>query len=145
MSLDCGRRTDHQGPARRHRRPTAPEGLHPSGAPRSVPNARSDDLRGRNKLAALQPWAHDKPIGNRWREACKAAGIRYRFSRQLRHTYGTWMIQAGESIRWVSEQMGHRDATITLKHYSKWLPSLNELAGTKAAVMFSTVKLNSVR
>jgi integrase len=47
---------------------------------------------------------------------------------------------AGESIRWVSEQMGHEDETVTLKHYSKWLPSLNELAGTKAAAMFRNAK-----
>lgn len=104
----------------------------------------SDSLRGRNKKAAMQPWGHDKPIRNRWREACEKAGVRYRFPRQLRHTFGTWMIQAGESLRWVSEQMGHEDETVTLKHYSKWLPSLNEIAGNKAASMFSDAKLASV-
>jgi hypothetical protein len=62
---------------------------------------------GLKQHAAMQSWGRDKPIRNRWRDACRKAGVRYRFPRQLRYTYGTWTIQAGESVRWVSEQMGH--------------------------------------
>jgi Phage integrase family len=39
----------------------------------------------------------------------------------LRHTYGSWKIAQGEDILYVSAQMGHADAAITLKIYSHLL------------------------
>jgi integrase len=86
-------------------------------------------------------WKHDKPIRLLWTKALAAAGVRYRFPRQLRHTYGTWMLMAGESPRWVAEQMGHEDASITHKHYSRWIEDENPDAGMKAAVKFADARV----
>jgi integrase len=54
---------------------------------------------------------------------------------QLRHTYATWLISAGENIKWVSRQMGHKSGKMTLDTYADWLPSLDNEAGTTAVSM----------
>jgi len=41
----------------------------------------------------------------------------------LRHTYATLLLQAGAPITYVSGQLGHRDASITLRVYAHYLPS----------------------
>jgi integrase len=40
----------------------------------------------------------------------------------LRHTYATLLLQAGAPITYVSQQMGHHDASITLRVYAHYLP-----------------------
>ncbi len=79
-----------------------------------------------------RPWAHDKPLRNRWKAACAAAGVRYRFPRQLRHTYASWMLNGGESPLWVSRQMGHADLGVTLRVYAKFIADMAPDAGMKA-------------
>jgi integrase len=53
----------------------------------------------------------------------------------LRHTFATLSLEAGCSIKWVSEQLGHRDASITLNTYYHALPpdamDLTFLPGSK--------------
>jgi integrase len=88
--------------------------------------------RGRATRAAGLPWNHDKPLRNRWQSACAAAGVRYRFPRQLRHTYASWMLNGGESPLWVSRQMGHADLGITLRVYAKFIADMAPDAGMKA-------------
>ena len=41
---------------------------------------------------------------------------------QLRHTFASLLLQAGEPITYVSSQMGHKDSAITLRVYAHWLP-----------------------
>lgn len=80
----------------------------------------------------MAAWGHDKPIRNRWRQALRAAGMRYRFPRQLRHTYASWMLMAREDPLWVARQMGHKDVSVTLRVYAKYIPSMNPDAGMRA-------------
>jgi integrase len=40
----------------------------------------------------------------------------------LRHTYSPLLLQTGAPITYVSQQPGHRDASITLRVYAHWLP-----------------------
>ncbi len=70
-----------------------------------------------------EPYLTDKQFRMwQWQPALKAAKVRYRPPRQLRHTYATWMINAGEPIKRVSMQMGHKSTKMTLDVYLKWLP-----------------------
>jgi len=39
-----------------------------------------------------------------------------------RHTFASQLLQAGASIPYVAQQMGHGDPSITLKVYAHWLP-----------------------
>jgi integrase len=40
----------------------------------------------------------------------------------LRHTFATLSLEAGRSVKWVSQQLGHRDASLTLNTYAHALP-----------------------
>ena len=43
----------------------------------------------------------------------------------LRHMYSTLLLQTGAPITYVSQQPGHRDASITLRVYAHWLPDVS--------------------
>ncbi len=40
----------------------------------------------------------------------------------LRHTFATLSLEGGKSVKWVSQQLGHRSATLTLDTYAHALP-----------------------
>ncbi|MGO9988940.1 MAG: Arm DNA-binding domain-containing protein [Steroidobacteraceae bacterium] len=90
--------------------------------------------RGNDKAKhrPVSPWTNDKQIRVRWKAACEAAGVRYRFPRQLRHTYASWMLSSREDPLWISKQMGHADVSVTLKVYAKYIPAMNPDAGMRA-------------
>ncbi len=39
----------------------------------------------------------------------------------LRHTFASMMISQGQNILWVSRMLGHKDISITLKVYTKFI------------------------
>ena len=41
----------------------------------------------------------------------------------MRHTFASLLLQEGAPITYVSQQLGHRDAAITLRVYAHWLPN----------------------
>lgn len=57
-----------------------------------------------------------------WRPARKAAGLPTTGMHQLRHTYASLLIEAGESVKVVSERLGHTNAAQTLNTYSHLWP-----------------------
>jgi integrase len=59
----------------------------------------------------------------------------------LRHTYGSWKIAQGEDILYVSAQMGHADAAITLKVYARLLEKRRPAAATKTDEFIFGVKV----
>ncbi len=40
-----------------------------------------------------------------------------------RHTWATRALQAGKNIRWVADQLGHADPSLTLRVYAHAMPS----------------------
>lgn len=48
-------------------------------------------------------------------------GVKYRTLYSLRHTYATLSIQGGQSVPYVSKQLGHADTRTTLQYYTKYL------------------------
>ncbi len=60
----------------------------------------------------------------------KLAGIKVRPPKQMRHTFATLHIAAGESISWVSKTMGHGSVEITLAKYNKFIPNLTREDGS---------------
>ncbi len=78
-------------------------------------------------------WAGDQPIREKiWKPALKKAGVRYRYPYQLRHTFATMMLNGGESIRWISKQLGHVSWTFTARTYTRFMPKEFQNAGNKA-------------
>jgi integrase len=51
-----------------------------------------------------------------------AAGLHRRGPHQLRHTCASLLLQDGAPITYVSRQLGHKDASITLRVYAHWVP-----------------------
>lgn len=48
-------------------------------------------------------------------------GVKYKTLYSLRHTYATLSIQGGQSLTYVSKQLGHADTRTTLEYYTKYL------------------------
>lgn len=82
-------------------------------------------------------WHEDRALARAFRKACAAAGVRYRYPYQLRHTFASWALSAGENPAWVARQMGHRNALMLFKVYGRWIPQVDPSAGSKMAVMAS--------
>jgi integrase len=53
---------------------------------------------------------------------CTQAELRHRSPHDLRHTYASLLLSAGAPILYVSQQLGHQDAVITLRTYAQWMP-----------------------
>ncbi len=78
-------------------------------------------------------YANDKQLREwQWRRALKAAGVRYRYPNQLRHTCASWLLASGENPLWVARQLGHRDPAFTMRTYARWMPTQFPDAGGKA-------------
>jgi integrase len=50
------------------------------------------------------------------------AGLHRRGPHQMRHSFASLLLQAGAPITFVSQQLGHKDPSITLRVYAHWLP-----------------------
>jgi integrase len=57
------------------------------------------------------------------------AELHRRGPHQMRHTFASLLLQAGEPITYVSNQMGHKDSAITLRVYAHWLPDSTSRKG----------------
>lgn len=85
-------------------------------------------------------WNSNKAFSEHyWKPLLKKAEVRYRRPYQLRHTYASTMLSSGENIHWLAKQMGHRDATMILRTYGKWIPDVDPSAGSKAEALAMTL------
>jgi len=77
-------------------------------------------------------WTGDLALRARqWKTLCKRAGVRYRPPGQMRHTFASMALMAGEAPQWVAAQMGHTDWTFTARVYYRWIPRDAGDAGRK--------------
>lgn len=65
-------------------------------------------------------YSHDI-ISKRFRELLTDINIKERKLYNLRHTFASTMITQGQNILWVSRMLGHKDISITLKVYAKFI------------------------
>jgi integrase len=64
-----------------------------------------------------------------WEPLLRRLGIRYRPPYQMRHTFATLAISAGENINWVARMLGHKSPVITLERYNRFVPNLTREDG----------------
>lgn len=63
------------------------------------------------QVGKLFPWTPDY-VTHRFKKWSRAAGLECRLH-DLRHTYGSWLVQAGVEIKILKDLMGHRDVKTT--------------------------------
>jgi integrase len=76
-------------------------------------------------------WHEAKALARAFRKACSEAAVRYRYVYQLRHSFASRALSSGENVLWVAKYMGHTDVGMVQRHYGKWIPSADPLAGSR--------------
>ena len=71
--------------------------------------------------ATGRPWADIQRQHAIWGRCLRRMGLRYREPYQTRHTFATLALMAGANPSWVARQMGHVNAQMLFKVYSKWI------------------------
>lgn len=85
-----------------------------------------------------KPWKGDRTVRDpHWKDVLKRAGVRYRYPYQMRHTFASQALSAGENVMWVARQLGHKDWTVTARKYARWIPSVVPDAGAKVQGLWS--------
>lgn len=79
--------------------------------------------------------SHSKLGETYWKPTLEKFGISHRVQYQMRHTFATLSLtgtdtQKGEDILWVSNMLGHKDASITLKVYAKYIKNNERKRGS---------------
>jgi hypothetical protein len=62
--------------------------------------------------------------------------VRYRRPYQIRHTFGSSELSAGEPPLKVAVLMGHKDWTMLQRHYARWIPEVDMLKGQGSGAVF---------
>lgn len=79
--------------------------------------------------SANKPFS-DAYMRKKFRYLLRLAGLKYRPPKQMRHTFATLHIAAGENITWVSKTLGHASVEITLNRYNRFVPNLTREDGS---------------
>ena len=74
---------------------------------------------------------HNNLIQRHFYPALEKAGLpKIRFH-DLRHTYASLLIEQGENIKYIQNQLGHSSPTVTLNVYSHLMKSVNQEAALR--------------
>lgn len=68
-------------------------------------------------------YTSDKISSHYWKKVLIAQNIEYRNLYQMRHTFASQMLMNNESILWVSKMLGHKDSSMTLQKYARYIPT----------------------
>lgn len=79
-----------------------------------------------------EAWSSPKPYREAWIRTLNKTDIQYRYPYQIRHTFATMMLGAGENLMWVSYAMGHKSTKDTLDTYARWINDDESNEGMKA-------------
>ena len=63
-----------------------------------------------------------------WKALTEAAGLPGIGFHSLRHTHATLLIAAGVPVKVVSERLGHKSVTLTMRVYVNVLPTMQQMA-----------------
>lgn len=84
-----------------------------TGRPRSIPLPPQAAQIAANRI----PWGLSvEQLVNRWDKARKAANLSHARWHDLRHTYASWLVQAGQSLSAVRDLLGHSSLAVTHRY-----------------------------
>lgn len=119
-----------------------------------IPRQLMERLRERRSLReaeaalagrALSPWVFSAPSDDAkpmnpaflrykvWYRVLLEAGLRSVRLHDLRHTYAVLLLQAGEPVPYVSQQLGHSSIQVTVDIYGRFIPGANRQAVERLA------------
>ena len=84
-----------------------------------------------------KPWSSPKIYREAWIRILNKTDVTYRYPYQIRHTFATMMLGAGENLMWVSYAMGHKSTKETLDTYARWINDDESDEGMKAAERYA--------
>jgi integrase len=58
-----------------------------------------------------------------WARICERARIGHRKPKDLRDTFGSWLVSLGAPLPFVQDALGHASWDVTAKHYAQWVPA----------------------
>jgi len=67
------------------------------------------------------PWSSTNSVRDHWVDVLKKAGVRYRTPCQTRNAYASQMLNAGEDLEYIAQQIGHSDISVSLKYYARFI------------------------
>jgi integrase len=76
-----------------------------------------------------RPILQDK-LRELWVRAIKKSGLKYRRMYDIRHTFASWALAAGESPEWVARTLGHVDTSMVYRTYGRYIPNLTRQDGS---------------
>lgn len=80
----------------------------------------------RTRRPTKNQWFRPTSWHSKWSAIQSRAGIRSRRPYQTRHTYACWCITAYGNLAFIAKQMGHKDFTMLVKVYGKWMDDASE-------------------
>jgi len=80
--------------------------------------------------ASGRHYAYHNMLSTPFRKVRKASGVTLT-PYTMRHTMATLLLQAGVSLKVVSERLGHEDVATTLRSYAHVMPGMQEAAAVK--------------
>jgi integrase len=72
----------------------------------------------------------EENLGKVWVRALSKAGVPYRRMYDIRHTFASWALAAGESPEWVARTMSLVDTTMVYRTYWRYISSLTRQDGS---------------
>lgn len=82
-------------------------------------------LQARNKRTSTSRMQVDS-WATKWGKLLSRAKVRRRVAYQTRHTYACWSLTAHGNIAFIAKQMGHKDYSMLVKVYGRWMDSESE-------------------
>jgi len=79
----------------------------------------SPATQARKKI--INHWFIPTSWNTKWAAIQKRAGTRPRRPYQTRHTYACWCLTARGNLAFIAKQMGHKDYTMLVEVYAKWM------------------------
>jgi integrase len=83
------------------------------------------DPQSRDDREPLTPLLFYKSV---WWSLMRRSGLRYRKPHTLRHTFASLLLQNGESVTYVRDQLGHSSIRMTVDTYGHLVPGANRQA-----------------
>lgn len=69
-----------------------------------------------------EPWQDDRQIYNQcWVPSIKRTQVKYRTQYNTRHSYASYMLSENKPVAWLAKQLGHKNCSVTLERYARWI------------------------